>query len=200
VNIEKCILYLCTYLQERITAQDPDVDMTAATLALFHDMCEVILNENYCQFASRTFKAVKGFPTGLACGRTFAEIYLHMIERKLWSEFSASMSFARRYIDDGTAVFPDEKTAHAFIDAYGELDADVKITSEISATKFIMLDTEASKGPEWQLTGKMDLALYQKPDSAFLYIPAFSDHPEHVLKAFIRGECMRIVKRNSFEL
>jgi hypothetical protein len=63
-----------------------------------------------------------------------------------------------------------------------------------------MLDTSASKGPDWKITGKLDLALYQKPDSAFLYIPAFSDHPEHVLKAFIRGECMRIVKRNSAEL
>jgi hypothetical protein len=52
-----------------------------------------------------------------------------MIERQLWSTFSASMSFARRYIDDGTAIFPDEASAHAFIDAYGKLDADVKITS-----------------------------------------------------------------------
>jgi hypothetical protein len=200
VNIAKCILFLCTYLQERITAQDPNVDMTPATLALFHDMCDVILNENYCRFASTTFRAVQGFPTGLACGRTFAEIYLHMIERQLWSTFSASMSFARRYIDDGTAVFHDEASANAFIDAYGKLDPDVKITSDISATEFVMLDTSASKGPDWKITGKLDLALYQKPDSAFLYIPAFSDHPEHVLKAFIRGECMRIVKRNSTEL
>ena len=129
VNIAKCIIFLCTYLQERITAQDPKVDMTPATLALFHDMCDVILNENYCRFASTTFRAVQGFPTGLACGRTFAEIYLHMIERQLWSTFSASMSFARRYIDDGTAVFPDEASARAFIEAYGKLDADVKITS-----------------------------------------------------------------------
>jgi hypothetical protein len=110
------------------------------------------------------------------------------------------MSFARRYIDDGTAVFPDEASAHAFIDAYGKLDPHVKITSDISATEFVMVDTSASKGLDWELTGNLDLALYQKPDSAFLYIPAFSDHPEHVLKAFIRSECMRIVKRNSAEL
>jgi hypothetical protein len=47
------------------------------------------------------------------------------------------MSFARRYIDDGTAVFPHEASAHAFIDAYGKLDVDVKITSDISATELI---------------------------------------------------------------
>jgi hypothetical protein len=62
-----------------------------------------------------------------------------------------------------------------------------------------MLDTHASKGEQWLETGKLDLALYQKPDSAFLYIPMFSDHPEHVLHAFIHGECMHIVKRNSCE-
>ena len=45
----------------------------------------------------------------------------------------------------------------------------------------------------------MDLALYQKPGSAFLYIPTFSNYLEHVLEAFNRGECMRVVKLNSSE-
>ena len=82
---------------------------------------------------------------------------------------------------------------------YGKLDADVKITSEISATNAVMLDTSASKGLEWEQHGKMDLALFQNPDSSFLYILAVNDHPEHLLNAFDRGECMRVVKWNSSE-
>jgi hypothetical protein len=109
------------------------------------------------------------------------------------------MTFARRYIDDFNGFFRDEATARAFIAEYGNLSDDVQITADVSENSFVMLDTQASKGDQWRQTGKLDLALYQKPDSAFLYIPMFSDHPEHVLHAFIHGECMRIVKRNSCE-
>jgi hypothetical protein len=63
-----------------------------------------------------------------------------------------------------------------------------------------MLDTRAVKGEQWKETGLLDLQLYQKPDSAFQYIPVFSDHPQHVLRAFIYGECIRIAKRNTSEL
>jgi hypothetical protein len=75
----------------------------------------------------------------------------------------------------------------------------VQITADVSSDSFVMLDTRASEGERWRATGMLDLALYQKPDSPFLYIPMFSDHPEHVLQAFIHGECIRIVKRNSCE-
>ena len=69
---------LCQFLQERFIALDPTVDMDSGSLKLFYDMLEIILNESYCHFASRIFKAVKGLPTWLACGRTCAEIYVHV--------------------------------------------------------------------------------------------------------------------------
>ena len=123
-----------------------------------------------------------------------------MIERDLWARFRGSMTFAKRYIDDFNGFFRDESTARAFIAEYGNLSDDVQITADVSSDSFVMLDTRASKGEQWRATGMLDLALYQKPDSAFLYIPMFSDHPEHVLQAFIHGECIRIVKRNSCEV
>ena len=174
--------------------------MDTESLALFHDLIEIILHESYCSFANRVFKAVKGFPTGIACGRSCAEIYLHMLERHLWTQFRYNMTFFHRYIDDFQGVFTAEGPARAFIAAYGNLDDSVQITADVSDTGFVMLDTRASKGKQWQESGLLDLQLYQKPDSSFQYIPMFSDHPQHVLKAFIHGECIRIVKRNSSEL
>jgi hypothetical protein len=187
-------------MQERITAEDETVDMDENSLALFHDMMEVILNESYCRFANKVFKAIKGFPTGLACGRTCAEIYMHMLERDLWTLFRYQMKFARRYIDDFLGVFDLEEPTRAFIAAYGNLDDSVQITADVSASSIVMLDTRASKGDQWKETWILDVHLYQKPDSAFQYIPQFSDRPEHVLKAFLYGECIRIAKRNTSEL
>ena len=39
--------------------------------------------------------------------------------------------------------------------------------------------------------------MHQKPLSAFLYIPAFSDHAGHIFRAWIRGELIRYAKRSS---
>ena len=167
INIAKCIVLLCQFVQERITAADPTIDMDSASLALFHDIMEIVLQENYCHFADRVFKAVKGFPTGIACGRSCAEIYLHMLERHLWTLFRPHMTFFRRYIDDFQGVFTSEGPARAFISAYGNLDDSVQITADVSETSFVMLDTRALKGEHWKETGLLDLQLYQKPDSAF---------------------------------
>ena len=200
INIAKCIVLLYQFVQERITAADPTIDMDSSSLALFHDIMEIVLQENYCHFADRVFKAVKGFPTGIACGRSCAEIYLHMLERHLWTLFRPHITFFRRYIDDFQGVFTSEGPVRAFINAYGNLDDSVQITADVSETSFVMLDTRAVKGEQWKETGLLDLQLYQKPDSAFQYIPVFSDHPQHVLRAFIYGECIRIAKRNTSEL
>jgi len=87
---------------------------------------------SYCRFANKVFKVVHGFPTRLACGRTCTEIYLHMLERDLWTLFRHQMKFARRYIDNFQCVFDSEKQAHAFIAAYGKLDDSVQITADVS--------------------------------------------------------------------
>jgi hypothetical protein len=114
INIVKCVTFFCQFLQERITAEDPTVDMDEISLAHFHDLMEVILNESYRRFANKVFKAVQGFPTGLACGRTCDEIYLHMLERDLWTRFRCHMSFARRYIDDFQGIFDSEEASPGF--------------------------------------------------------------------------------------
>jgi hypothetical protein len=46
IDIDKCVVLLCQFMQERITAEDETVDMDENSLALFHDMMEVILNES----------------------------------------------------------------------------------------------------------------------------------------------------------
>jgi hypothetical protein len=107
-------------MQERITAEDPTVDIYEKSLALFHDMIDVILNESCCRFANKVFKAVKGFPTGLACGRTCAEIYLHMLERDLWTRFRYHMSFAWRYpcYRSGLTFFSTEIRVKTWVEFY----------------------------------------------------------------------------------
>ena len=50
IDIAKCVILLCQFVQERITAADPAIDMDTESLALFHDLIEIILHESYCSF------------------------------------------------------------------------------------------------------------------------------------------------------
>lgn len=160
----------------------------------------VILLEMYCRFDDKIYKFRRGFPTGIANGREMAEIYRHMIERSVLQRFSNVTAFSRGYVDDVCVVLnSDLHGAREFISAYQDCmrEHDLQITFEISHHSCTMLDLYCSKGRDWQRTGFLDLTVYQKPNAAHLFIPQFSEHPAHVLRAWIRGELIRYVKRSS---
>eukprot|EP01052_Picozoa_sp_SAG31_P019893 SAG31_NODE_1470_length_8219_cov_6.189039_5_plen_274_part_00 len=152
-------------------------------------------------FDDRCFKFVRGFPTGIANGRELAEIYRHMIERQvLHIEYIDYIVFVRGYVDDVCLVaLCDHEVIEELIQSYRDAFAQhgLEITAEVTSTSFTMLDLLCEKGPDWQKTGRLDLSVYQKPGNAYLYIPGFSDHPIHVLRAWIKGELVRYAKRSS---
>eukprot|EP01050_Picozoa_sp_SAG11_P000809 SAG11_NODE_29_length_23137_cov_16.739995_17_plen_289_part_00 len=153
------------------------------------DLTEIILFENYCSFANRFWKA-----------REIAEIYLHMLERDLWARFNTRMLYGKRYVDDGFVVFRCPLAdVERFAAEYGANVMALPIEHDIDRKSFVLLDTHASKSDVWTRTGKLDLNVHQKNFNAYLYIPEFCAHPAHILRAFIKGELIRYIKRCNTE-
>eukprot|EP01050_Picozoa_sp_SAG11_P000320 SAG11_NODE_8_length_31217_cov_52.169677_22_plen_127_part_00 len=71
---------------------------------------------------------------------------------------------------------------------------------EIRDDELILLDVLAFKGPRFESTGRIDTRTYQKPGNTYLFIPPWTEHPRHVLTAFMRGELIRYIKRSSDEV
>eukprot|EP01050_Picozoa_sp_SAG11_P025178 SAG11_NODE_5595_length_1514_cov_5.951237_1_plen_226_part_10 len=117
--------------------------------SLLVGLTEVILFENYCTFANRIWKAELGFATGVAFGREIAEIYLHMLERDLWTRFADRMLCSKRHVDDGFIVF---RCALADVDRFARKYGMtvMPIEHEIDRESFVLLDTFASKSDVWQ--------------------------------------------------
>eukprot|EP01052_Picozoa_sp_SAG31_P006374 SAG31_NODE_292_length_18283_cov_10.859859_17_plen_445_part_01 len=204
IDLHLCLEAVDTYLEVWLNYQDmPDRQrrLTAEEFALDSALRRVVLLENYCSFDGRFYKFTRGFPTGIANGRELAEIYRHMIERQvLHIDYIDYTVFVRGYVDDVClVVLCDHQIIEELIQSYRDAFAQhgLEITAEVTSTSFTMLDLLCEKGPDWQNTGKLDLSVYQKPGNAYLYIPGFSDHPIHVLRAWIKGELVRYAKRSS---
>ena len=61
----------------------------------------------------------------------------------------------------------------------------------------VLLDQQMAKGADWVATTRLDLTIYQKLLSVYLYISSFSDRMVHIMCAWIRGELIRYAKRSS---
>lgn len=156
----------------------------------------VCLLDNFCYFGSKYYKFIRGFPTGIASGRELAEIYLHVIESPVLARHATELNYCRRYVDDlFAAANCDRHRLHIIAAEYQAALAThgLDITIEIHETSAVMLDQQITKLP----SGRLDLSVYQKPMSAYLYIPAHSDHAQHILRAWVKGELIRYIKRSS---
>ncbi|CAI7893683.1 unnamed protein product [Closterium sp. NIES-53] len=82
----------------------------------------------------------------------------------------------------------------------------IRITTEVSATSFTLLDITFTKGKLWEATRKedvgggfLDTSVYQKPLNVYQYFPFRSAHPRHCKRGFIIGELYRYLLRESSE-
>eukprot|EP01052_Picozoa_sp_SAG31_P013257 SAG31_NODE_794_length_12043_cov_7.416192_1_plen_231_part_00 len=92
------------------------------------------------------------------------------------------------------AILPPD-AVEPFCSAYRAALArdNLDVTVSVSTVEAVMLDQQISKNQN----GTLQLQVYQKPLSAYLYIPAHSAHQEHIQRGWIRGELIRYVKRSS---
>ena len=71
------------------------------------------------------------------------------------------------------------------------------ISWEISHSMAKFFDVTAYKGPRFRQTGILDVKTHLKPTNKFQYVHYSSNHPKHVKKAIVKGECHRFLKSNS---
>eukprot|EP01050_Picozoa_sp_SAG11_P004537 SAG11_NODE_292_length_11180_cov_6.023825_9_plen_509_part_00 len=191
------------YVTEQMAARHPlYLTSTAAEEEdMMNELREITLNENYVFFNGKIWKAHTGMATGTADGSDLADIVLHVKERAIVHKYRQHIRLYKRYIDDGGLIWTGTRAMlDLFLADLRSTMGYLAITTEISDTRLVLLDVEAWKGPGWQTTGRLDTRVYRKPGSADLYITPNSEHPAHVRRSFIRGECIRYVKRSSAEI
>jgi hypothetical protein len=162
-----------------------------------------VLTNNYVEFDQQCWKQVQGTAMGTPCAVVYANLYLHVVEKKALLKMQEEMMFFGvvfllyvRYIDDIFAVCPTVQFAETFVRIFNSISPTIKLTHEIvsntSTRKNLpFLDVQISKGKLFESSGLLDICLYQKPMNAYLFIPVFSNHSPHMFSSIIVSELRR---------
>ena len=91
----------------------------------------------------------------------------------------------------------DEDTQ--FIEQANSHHPTIKFTAEVSDTDTTFLDTSIYKGERFANESILDIKAHFKPTERFQYTHFSSCHPPGVKKGFIKGEALRLLRKNSSE-
>ena len=131
---------------------------------------------------------------------SFANILVAYIETTILSRTVFKPTVWNRYIDDIFSLWDISKLdIEAFIEQANLHHPTIKFTAEISDTETVFLDTVVYKGTRFKEKSILDAKTHFKQTETFLHTHFTSCHPPNVKKGFVKGEALRILRKNSSE-
>ena len=188
-------LYPSIDVNEAIAALKEKLEPLTAVISNTHikfllSLASFILNNNYIEFSWTYWRQIKGTAMGTPAAVCIANIFLDVLETKIFEQYERPLFF-KRFIDDGLVIFNSRAEAEHFVAVYNNSRESIKITSTISEESVTFLDLEVFKGERFNKEGKFDVRIFQKSTNNFLYLPMSSAHSPKVLRSFIRAEAIR---------
>jgi hypothetical protein len=184
----KCFLY-------NYKKTDSSVKISSFDIEFILDCAEFILKNNYLEFGDSIWKQIKGTAMGTPFAVTYACIYLHEIENKIFITMVKSSSYFNdlpmqyfRYIDDIFGIFKSYNAAIKFVKEFNKQKPNIiklKITNIGNNVEVLDLYVEKT------VDNKIVTKLYQKPQNMYLYFPPSSFHQPNVFRSFITAEIRR---------
>lgn len=157
------------------------------------ELTQFVLNNNYIEFGDRKYQQTCGTAMGTPLAVVFANLFLQQLESEVHKQLRTEFPVLfKRYIDDLLALFKCKQHALQYIKIYNSIVPTIKITHTLSKTSGDFLDTTIFRGPRYVTENKLDVKLYQKPQSKFQYLPESSFHKPSTYPAFVSAELHRI--------
>ena len=120
------------------------------------------------------------------------------IEQEILRQGNVKPIFWKRFIDDVISMWDTSRDKiEDFLLKAKRFHPTIKFTAEISETKTTFLDTKVYKGDRFNRESILDVRMHFKPTETFQYTNFYSCHPPGVMKSFIKGEALRILRTNS---
>ena len=152
---------------------------------LLADVLRFICDNNFFQYGSQIFHQRDGIAMGTNCAVSLARIYLKEFD----AYFSTKFVFYRRYIDDVFAIFNGPDPSLIFSEMNDFVDGiTLNFCKHRSTIPFLDLNVNVSANYS------IYFSLYQKPINIYQYLPPFTYHSPSILRSYIYGELLRIVR------
>ncbi len=189
INQSDCVRKTVQFLQgEKVKQQE--IDMIKKAL-------NYLLRFHFVTYKNESYRQVTGIATGACFAPPLANIYLLELWKPVWENFNNALVMQRRYIDDGLVIIKagtKVNTIEKLVKQLGSSHPSIKITQNISKTACIFLDIYIFKGYRFLKDQLLDTQVYFKPTNKFLWLNAFSCHPQTLLDGVIIGELVRYIR------
>jgi len=145
-------------------------------------MLKIIFEHNIFKFEKKYFVQNKGLAMACICGPSFANLYLHILE-KSWLSLNKPRIYLR-FIDDIFMALDTLLDLEQFEKFFHNLEPTMTTGKEV-----VFLNTIVSYN---RLYNKIVFDLYIKPTNNGNYLLPFSLHPKHIIENIPRNLMTRI--------
>ena len=166
------------------------------------DLTSWVLHNNVISFNGKLYLQIKGTAMGTPLAVAYACIHMHVIEREAFRSFTArGYSLSRlklyvRFIDDIYFIATDYDHAKLLLDIINGRRPSIKLEFHIKNTSVDFLDITIFKAGK---PARLQVKLFQKPGSKYLFLPPMSLHPPHIFNGWIQGYIRRMRLNCSLE-
>ena len=129
---------------------------------------------------------------------TIANIFMSTVLQSFLDTQTNTPLLISRYIDDIFLIWPG--TAHeltAFLTSLNTFHPNLWFTHRHSTSTIDFLDLTIYKGTRFHFTNILDTKTFQKPLTLYQYLHFSSHHTPNILRAIIKGECIRYARTNT---
>ena len=165
---------------------------------LIIQLLQICVNHNYFEFGPVVFQQIQGTAMGAPFSPTIANIFMSVIIRQFLETQPVKPLLIKRYIDDIFIVWQHgENSLISFLSELNISHPKLKYKYSHSSQQVAFLDMTIYKGPLFHKTRKLDTKTFQKQQNLYQYLHYTSNHPKHIFKSIIIGECTRLVRTNT---
>ena len=112
------------------------------------DLLNIVLKQNYFQFADKMFHQIQGTAMGTKMAPSYANIFMAELEERLLANYPIQPFLWKRYIDDILCIWPGPPSElKKFIEYLNKAHPTIKFTFECSTQSVDFLDLTIYKGP-----------------------------------------------------
>ena len=165
---------------------DETLDLEVNTII---ELTKFILEHNYFVFDENNsfYVQTKGTSMGTKMAPQYANLFMHIIETKLFEKTPHLPLFYVRFIDDCFFLWTHgRETLNKFIDDFNGINESTTLTAEISETSQNFLDTNTRI-----VDGRLATTVYRKPTDSFTFLHPQSFHPPHTTNSIVYSQALR---------
>ena len=128
----------------------------------------------------------------------FTTIFTASIEKEILRQSVNKPLTWKRFVDDVFCLwYTNKEEIKHFIEQANSYYPTIKFTAEVSQLETKFLDTTVYKGERFEKESILEVRTHYKPTESFQYTNYNSCHPAGVKKGFVKGEALRLLRKNS---